>query len=295
MNQIDKQTVDVNVGELPLLSSFLTKEWIKEELNKNKPSVLIYLLKYDLPTLQALENNLKGIRLKEINKHKKHMLGCLKGEVSQVYGIISEIDIWAHLKKNKIFCVYQPKIANFDKNPDFLIQLEQDDIIVEVATLNEDYQVKKAITSMFEDFKKGNKSIGCFVVNEVTLNSDCYRFYELLKGKSKQLKKDSKNILIINTLFAEEFSLRNAIKGYYQLEKDGRQMGYISKDKREKDTPAFFAQKDTNKRVNLIVGYNSRINNHYSTYFHDNPHLPFTQQEKIKIGQIFPNKIKENK
>ena len=182
-----------------------------------------------------------------------------------------------------IFCTYQPKIDDFDKKPDFLIKLNQDDIIVEVATLNEDKRVKDKNTAMVEEFKKGNKVSGHFVVNEITPNSDCYRMYDLLKGKTYQLKKESKNIVIINTLSADVFSLKNAIKGYYQKEEDSQQIEYIDGNRREK---GFFEQKDINRRFNLIIGY-SNIINHCSLYFHGNPYTPFTQTEKEVIRQIF--------
>jgi len=137
------------------------------------------------------------------------------------------------------------------------------------------------------EFKSGNKLSGHFVVNEVTQNSDCYRIYDLLKGKTKQLRKEFKNILIINTLFADGFSLRNAIRGYYQIEKDDQQIGYIDGNKREK---GFFEQKEIHRRVNLIVGYNNLINN-CSLYFHNNPYMPFTQKEKESLAKYFLRQI----
>ena len=164
-----------------------------------------------------------------------------------------------------------------------MIKLDQEDIIVEVAVLNEDKHVTDKITAMLEEFKSGNKLSGHFVVNEVTQNSDCYRLYDLLKGKTRQLRKGFKNILIINTLFADVSSLRNAIKGYCQIEKDGRQIGYIDGNRREK---GFFEQKEVYRRVNLIVGYTHLINNR-SLDFHDNPDIPFTQKENEIISQIF--------
>jgi len=287
MNQFDKQTININVNSLPLLKSLITDNWINEESGKNKPSALIWLIKHREPKLQHLESNLNDLGADEINPHKKHILEYLKGGVAQVYGIISEIDVWAYLKKINIpYVCYQPKIDGFDKNPDFLIKLDQEDIIVEVAVLNEDKHVTDKITAMLEEFKSGNKLSGHFVVNEVTQNSDCYRLYDLLKGKTRQLRKGFKNILIINTLFADVSSLRNAIKGYCQIEKDGRQIGYIDGNRREK---GFFEQKEVYRRVNLIVGYigYTHLINNRSLYFHDNPDIPFTQKENEIISQIF--------
>lgn len=287
MGKIDKSIIYKNLNELPILNNLLSDNWINKELGKNKPSTLIWLIKYREPRLQHLENNLNSLGIDKITQHKNHILEYIKGGVAQVYGIISEIDVWAHLKENNIFCIYQPKIEDFDKNPDFLIRLDQEEIIVEVATLNEDKHVKDKMTAMLEEFKSGNKLSGHFVVNEITQNSDCYRIYDLLKGKTKQLKKEFKNILIINTLFADGFSLQNAIKGYYQKEKDGQQIGYTSKDGREKDVPGFFVQKDFYKRVNLIIGYQYFINRKSSLYFNEKPDKPFTQIEKGVISQIF--------
>ena len=284
---MDKSIIYKNLNDLPILKNLLSDNWIKEELEKNKPSTLIWLIKYIEPMLQHLENNLNYVGSDEINQHKEHILEYLKGEVAQVYGIISEIDVWAHLKKNSIFCTYQPKIGGFDKNPDFLIKLDQDDIIVEVAALNEDNNVKDKMTEMLEEFKTKNKLSGHFVVNEVTQNSDCYRMYDLLKGKTKQLRKQFKNILIINTLFTDGFSLRNAIHGYYRIEKDNQQIGYIDGNRREK---GFFEQKEIHRRVNLIVGYTKLIDN-CSLYFHNNPDTPFTQKEKKLLSKCFLRQI----
>lgn len=288
MNQVDNQTINENLNKLPILKSILPVGWINEELGRNKPSTLIWLIKHREPSLQRFEDNLNYIGMVTINEHnKKHILEYLKGRVEGVYGVISEIEIWAFLKSNNIICTYQPKIDDFDKNPDFLIKLDKDEIIVEVATLNEDKHVKDKMNTMLGEFKTGNKLSGHFVVNEITQNSDCYRMYDLLKGKSNQLKTNFKNILIINTLFADEFSLRNAINGYYQIEKDGQQIGYIDGDRDER---GFFEQKDIHRRFNLIVGYNHIINN-CSLYFHNNPYTPFTQKEKELLDKCFPRQV----
>lgn len=293
MNQVDKHTIDINVNSLPLLRSLLTDNWIKEELEKNKPSILICLIKHREPRLQHLENNLNYLGSDEINKHKKHILGSITGDVSNLYGIISEIEVWVHLKRNNIPCDYQQRIDGL--NPDFLIKLDQEDIVVEVVAIGEEENVKSKM--LREISKKENNGSWHFVVNEIEKNSDCCRLNNLLKNKGEKFKNRLKNIIIVNTSFASSgglWSLKNAINGYYQREEGGQQIGYISCINKEGiniDIPAFFALKDINRSVNLVVGYHSSISNSCSLYFHVNPYIHFTPKEEIKLNQIFSNKI----
>lgn len=347
MNQFDRQTIHENLNNLPILKNLLSDDRIDENLEKNKPPLLIYLLKHDLPTLQRLENNLNYLGSDEISKHKKHILGSITGDVSNLYGIVSEIEVWAYLKRNDINCSYQQEING--KKPDFLIKLDEDKIIVEVTTPNEPDLIKYRTAQMIEESKKG---LASFPVNIFTLekryvskkdwaklnlenskrtlkkchakmtffqhivywvyslfkrsfqirvnrdySSDSCRIHRSLCGKHDKLKKlDKKSIIIVNTIFTSPSSLEHAVKGYYTLEKDGRQVGYIkciSEDGIEKDMPAFFALKDNNRKVNLVVGYHNSINNSCSLYFHVNPYIHFTPKEEIKLNKIFSNKINE--
>ena len=178
MNQVDKQTIHENLNKLLLLKSLLPEDWINKNLEKNKPSTLILLTKYKEPRLQHLENNLNYIGLDDINQHKKYILEYLKGGVAQVYGIISEIDVWAHLKKNSIFCTYQSNIDGFDKQPDFLIKLNQDEIIVEVATLNEGW---------VEMYFLKIKNTGCTIIEreKISLTIKVYDGNNIIYSKEK--------------------------------------------------------------------------------------------------------------
>ena len=299
MDEIDKSTIYENLNELTTLKSLLDKNWINEELEKNTPSPLLWLIKYKEMSLQHLENNLSYLGSNEINKHKKHILGLIKGDESNLYGILTEIEVWAHLKRNNISCYYQKQVDGL--NPDFLIKFDEENIVVETVAIGEEENVKsKTIREMS---KKENNGRWGFVVNGVEKNSDCCRLYNLLKTKEEKFKDTFKNIIVVNTLFASSgglWSLKNAISGYYQREDGGQQIGYLScKNKYDKniDFRAFFALKDANRIVNLVVGYPGSINNGCTLYFHDNPYTPFTQPEKEVIRQIFSeakNVVNEN-
>lgn len=295
MDQIDKLKINENLNKYPILMGLVTKGWINKELEENKPSTLIWIIKYEEPLLQQLENNLNCIGSDEVNQHKAHVLGLLKSkEAENVYGIISEIEIWAHLKRNDICFRYQQQINSL--NPDFVIKLNQEEIIIEIVAIAEEENVKNKFYR--ELSKQENNGTFHFVVNEVEKHSDCYRLYSALDKKINKFKNNSKNVIIINTLFASGgglWSLKNAIEGYYKLEKNGHEVGYIKykgENGVEKDMPSFFAQKDINREVNAVVGYHGCINN-TSIYFHDNPYIPFTTEEERELAKIFSNKISE--
>ena len=96
-----------------------------------------------------------------------------------------------------------------------------------------------------------------------------------------------------NAEFHTLYTIKNAIEGHYKLEKNGHEVGHIKyrgENGVEKDMPSFFVQKDINREVSAVVGYHGCVHN-ASTYFHDNPYIPFTADEKEELTKIFPNKM----
>ena len=162
MELIQQQRISENTEKFLLITLLVSKEWISEQIKNIHSPPLIWMLTdnagISYQILERLEQSLHFLDFEKLtNEQLLQIRNKLKSNGKEnVFGIISELDIYAFLVENSIPFEYEPIIPGHKGRVDFSIRLENENILIEVTTLSQsdkDEKFDKSRTQLTEKIK----------------------------------------------------------------------------------------------------------------------------------------------